>query len=67
MGKIDKTKLFEGIKLLIWCNEIHRETIVTISYRRLNVIFFTYDEFPDKKESWLPTGSYIVEKAIIQN
>ncbi len=58
---IDKEKIQIGSKLKIWSSKFNSEQIVTIVYKRLNVVFFVYE---NNEEDWLPTGSYIIEKAM---
>ena len=58
---IDKEKIQIGTKLKIWSSKFNSEQIVTIVYKRLNVVFFVYE---NNEEDWLPTGSYIIEKAM---
>lgn len=62
---IDKSKLIVGCKLLIWSDNFNKDVKVTITFKRLNVIFFTFDDYPNQEEDWLPTGCVIVEKAQI--
>ena len=57
---IDKEKIQIGTKLKIWSSEFNSEQIVTIVYKRLNVVFFVYE---NNEEDWLPLGSYIIEMA----
>lgn len=57
---LDKSKLKIGTKLKIWSSKYNSEQIVEIVYLRLNVIFFIYE---NDEEDWLPSGSYIIEKA----
>ena len=58
---IDKSKIEVGKRLKIWSSKYNCEKGITIVFKRLSVIFFLYDN--DVDEDWLPTGSYIVEKA----
>lgn len=58
---IDKEKIQVGTKLKIWSSKFNSEQIITIVYKRLNVIFFVYE---NNEEDWLPTGSYIIEMAM---
>jgi len=57
---IDKEKIQIGTKLKIWSSKFNSEQIVTIVYKRLNVVFFVYE---NNEEDWLPLGSYIIEIA----
>lgn len=57
---IDKEKLQVGTKLKIWSTKFNSEQTITIIYKRLNVVFFLYE---NNEEDWLPTGSYIIESA----
>jgi len=57
---IDKHKIQIGSKLRIWSSKFNSEQVITVVYKRLNVIFFTYE---DGTEDWLPSGSYITEMA----
>ncbi len=57
---IDKEKIQIGVKLKIWSGKHNSEQIVTVVYKRLNVIFFLYE---NNEEDWLPIGSYIIEKS----
>ena len=58
----NSTNIKVGTKLKIWSSRFNSEQIVTVTYRRLNVIFFTYE---NGEEDWLPTGSYVIETATI--
>ena len=58
---IDKEKIQQGSKLVIWSSKYNCEKVITITYRRSGVLFFLYEN--DNIESWLPIGSYIIEKA----
>lgn len=62
---IDKEKIQVGTKLSIWSSKYNCEKDITVTYKRLNVIFFVYEN--DEQEDWLPTGSYIIEKSKILN
>lgn len=57
---IDKEKIQVGAKIKIWSSKFNSEQIVTIVYKRLNVVFFVYE---NNEEDWLPMGSYIIEMA----
>ncbi len=59
---IDKEKIQIGTNLKIWSSKFNSEQIVTIVYKRLNVVFFIYE---NNEEDWLPLGSYIIETATI--
>lgn len=60
---IDKEKIQIGSRLKIWSIKYNCEKEITIIYKRLNVVFFVYDN--DNEEDWLPTGSYIIEMATL--
>ena len=57
---IDKEKIQVGTNIKIWSSKFNSEQIVKIVYKRLNVVFFVYE---NKEEDWLPTGSHIIEMA----
>ena len=58
---INKDNIQIESKLQIWSSKFNSEQIITIVYKRLNVLFFIYE---NGEEDWLPIGSYIIEKAI---
>lgn len=58
---INTDEIQQGSELIIWSSKYNCEKKITITYRRLTIVFFLYEN--DNVEDWMPVGCYIIAKA----